>query len=580
KDLEEVVGREFSKSSLLLDELISEVCKTDEKMLSQLGTSAINQAKEITEPIQLLQFTQTNGRAALDLIRSRYMAGGRHKLCFSQTDMLAAPIVFAGTRTADQQKLLSEIEKAQVAKIANWTSHLRGSNKGKFIPEITTSTVPLATPAGTSACWWSNKYPGFSVTESFSQFMEKKYVASWSYSKESSLAGFNQLKFIFPNLNTDSSASESAGTTLGNLMIDAAKCEIGGSAFDKDALKCGASKDGNGRCPAIAIPGSPTPEEDAAALAKHKYIEKSLRLASTSPIHLLKRMRESSPLALTMPITSLHDYIISRCQTNNDPECNISKTLSSVLTKMTGKYSATVDAKPPGAADSRQSVDLVAANNLLQFTATDADLQFHCKFSQRGQAAYNDDTMKLFNNLSNEAKAMLNADLAIDGMYTYWSLGSRFLFLKCVSMGMQRLYNDFDTYSGILHGISFADVSFVKSDAPGVGGRHNLDNAEMVQSGRPVNLPFAGLFVGEEMKNLSAAESAARLLGGPHLLIAYCTAAGADHSYICGDLLDSTTQKLNNEASFTISEFPLVQAHLTFTTRVPNWLPDAEKAKY
>jgi hypothetical protein len=577
-DLEVIVGREFSKSSLLLDELISQGCKTDEKMLTHMGSVSLAEAKKVTDPMQMLSFAQAKDKAVLDLIRSRYMSGGRHKLCFSQTDMVAVPVVFTGERTSQQKMLLAEIAKAQEAKNAIFTSHLRGADKGKFIPEITTTTVPLAPPSGTDACYWSNKFPGFSITESFSQFMEKKYVTNWVYSKETTLAGLNQMKFVFPNLKVDATSSEGPATMIGNLMLEYAKCEISGSNFEISTMKCGGSKSGNGRCPPIANTSSPTTLEEELAKEKHKYIEKSLRLASTAPIHQLRRMRESSSLALTMPVTSLHDYVISRCQTENDPECRVSEVISSALTKLSGKYIANVEANPPGSPDSRQSVDLVAANNLLQFTATDADLQFHCKFSKRANGAYIDGTSTLFNTLSDEAKTLLYSDLAAAGVYSHWSMGSRFLFLKCISMGMQRLYNDFDTYSGLLHGLGFANVSFVKSEA--VGNRYNLDNAEMVQSGRPINMPFAGLFVGDEAKNLSSAEAAARLLGGPHLQISYCTAGGAEKSGICGDLLDSTTLGLNTNFADTISDFPLVEAHLTFTTALPNWLPDGEKAKY
>lgn len=579
-DLEAIIGREFSKTSLLMDELISDGCRTDEKMLSELGKNAVEAAKSVTDPMGIATFRSQHdsiSKTIDDLIRSRYMVGGRRKLCFSQTDMLALPVKFSGTLSAVQKNALSEIEKLQKSRIENFLSHLKGANKEKFIAEIKPSTIPQNTPAGIDRCAWSDTYPGFSITDSFSQLMERKYFNNWTYSRENGVAGFTSLKFLFPNMDASNPIYANVVKDVTQLVYNTLKCGASGMEFIPETGSCQANTN-EGRCPPIANPLSPTPAEDMAAQSAHLHIVKSMRLASTSPLHLLRRMRESSSLALTMPVTSLNDFVVNRCQTSADPECELSKAVDQVLKNLAGRFSATIDSAPPGRSDSRQTVDLVAQNNLLQFTSIDDDLQFHCKFSQR-TLSNNDNSASLFRNLSDEAKSILDAD-ATAGAYNKWSMGSRFLFLKCISVGMQRLYNDPSTYSGLLHGIGFAQVSFVKSDVSEARDAYGIGNVRMTELGRPVSLPFVGMFLGEDSQNLLPVEKAAKLLAGPHLQLQYCASSGASGTGLCGNLLDSTTLSLKNDVSSVISDLPLVRSHLNFTTSVPDWLPEAEKAKY
>jgi len=584
-ELQKTVGREFSKSSVLLDEMIMDVCQSNEKMHKDLVRSG-GSTDRVTNVLSLGSYINNlrNRKPLEEIVKTGFVTSGRHKLCFSQTDMIAVPVQFVGTLNDMQKSMLNQIEQFQTQKVNQFKSSLAGAadSSTPFIAEITPTTKPLPTPEGLSTCSYSKKYPGFSITDVFAQKIEKTYSPHWIATNELGRANLQQFKKIFKNLSIDSDAAEPFVTAYVNSVLAEEKCRFSGFVFDGATMQCTTKPDEEiGKCP--LPPRQDSQEEIAAADAKaqeiHEHIKSSLRLASTAPIHVLRRMRDSSLLALTMPIASLRDFIFLSCENARDPSCSSARQLERILDSMAGRHLALVDG---------EKTDISKINDRISVSNVDADKQILCKIQPRDLKSITPDTTTpLFENLSEDALRILGESKPENGRNPYWNFAARFLYLKCVSSGMQRLYNGYQEYSGLLHGVKFLEVSFVTSDNLSLNGKTALSNSDMIELGQPVNIPLPALFMGmnETTKKMSAPEVAARILGAPHLQISSCLSAGASRTGICSNLQtnfersDNPAEQQNIYTKLTL-DLPLVKAHLNFTTQVPQWLSSAEKEKY
>jgi hypothetical protein len=225
-----------------------------------------------------------------------------------------------------------------------------------------------------------------------------------------------------------------------------------------------------------------------------------------------------------------------------------------------------------------KNVDVVAANNYVVVEEIDSDLQLRCAFKTKPSITQ-DNFHRLERNLSREAKIIIyGSEEAAQSAIFHNNLIARLNYLNCIPAGMGRLYNGYKEYAGLLQGIAFTDVSFVKSEIQSTTKKITLSNREMIETGRPVGIPFASLFINPAEQPDHPAELAARLMGAGHVEISYCTANGAnDETGYCAPLADP--EKVPTVGVLT-QDLALMQAHLNFTTQVPNWLPDSEKAKY
>lgn len=561
-EMEKIVGREFSKTSVIMDELVLNECNSDDKIFAQMKSGA--QSREnIRNSADAFNFLIANkdSKSLLEFLRTRFLSAGRHKLCFSQADMIVAPIVLTEALSADQKTHLSEIEKSQKQRMADFTSQLNGTAATKFVAEITETTTPLPTPAGLQTCSFSATHPGYSITDPFLQNFEQNYMNNWDTSSTKSEGVFNVIKPLFPNLNFDPSAVPFIQTFITPIM-EQHKCILAGRNFDSATQKCGTTIDpATGRCP-VNI-------SDANAM--HQKIKASIRLQSTSLIHVLKRLRDSSSFALTAPFASLWDYVRYSCDLESGTECSQAQKIESILSGMSGKYNAKFGST---------AIDLTKRYEYMSVTQVDSDLQFQCSYQEKRPPLHRDISSYLYTSMSQNSRKIITEGIGAAENLDYLNSGVRFLMLKCVSAGQQRLYNDLDAAAGLLYGMKFADVSLITSPQSKLGNRIDLSNSEFVETGRAVRIPFSGLFFGESGPKLSAPELAARMAGGPHIQISYCRALQSESQGIifCDDLLTNFSSQASLDQ--LSSDLQKVKAHFNFTTLVPNWLPASEKSKY
>lgn len=565
-EMEKIVGREFSKTSVIMDELVLNECNSDDKIFAHMKTGAEARAN-IRNSGDAFNFLMTSkadtqsSKPLMEYLRTRFMVAGRHKLCFSQADMVVAPITLAEATDSEQKALITEIEKSQKLKIAGYTSQLAGTATTKFMTEIDGSTAPLPTPSGLNTCSFTSSHPGYSVTDPFVQSLEKNYMAKWDTYASSPDAVFNVIKPLFPNLQFDPSSVPLVQALLAPIM-ETHKCTLVGRKYDSASQKCTTDVDfTTGRCP----------QSLADANSYHPHIKASIRLHSTSLIHNLKRLRESSSFALTAPFASLWDYVNYSCDLESGSECSQARKIETIVSGMFSKYSAKFE---------NSAIDLVKRYEYMTVNKVDQDLQFHCSFQEKRPPVQLNISKYLYSTLSQNSKKIITEGFGIAEDLDFRNSAVRFLMLKCISAGQQRLYNDLITAAGLLYGMKFADLSIVTSQNSKVGNRLDLSNAEMVEAGRAIKMPFHGLFFGESANQLSAPELAARMAAGPHIQISYCRAleSESDDIIFCNDLLsDFSSPAALNQLSTNLQK---VKAHFNFTTLVPNWLPAAEKAKY
>jgi hypothetical protein len=564
-ELKLTVGREFSKASVIVDELIRNECDVTQTALNRIdrlaeGNGASLKRKEITDISDALSF-MSSVSGTLDLpefIRKRLTSSGRRRLCFSQTDMVVTPIILAEPTTAVQQSVLAGIETELQKKIDNYLSHINGTTTAtdKFIPEITATTTPPAIDSDIDSCSLAATRPGLVLTDVFAKRMEKSYINSWSLVDIPSDSFFPAFKQAFPSLKKQVSSSDVIHNLMSNLVWKAG-CELAGLEQHSSGTGCKTVvKTNSGRCP------STTSEADFV----HDRIKLSLRLASTSAIHMLRRMRDASALSLTMPFAELRDYISFACESSDGSECS-----------QAGKIKTILDTLAPQAvvATGTEDVELTGDKFNLSVTAVSDDLQFLCKFTPVSGLGTKDISGKLFRDFSEDSQTLLLEGLT-PATRTYRITGARFLYSKCITAGMKRLYNTFETSTGLQHGLKFTQISFVKTNRNDFGGRTELSNAEVLQAGRPVSIPFAGMFIGDSAESLSSSELAARLIGGPHVELSYCKTGTAE--FFCQELafnLKSASMMEN-----VTGELQLVRANMNFSAKVPSWISEKEKSKY
>lgn len=587
RELEKIIGREFSKTSVILDEFVRDGCRTDDKLLANLGPLR-DQANTVKDFFSLNNFFQTNlpdnSTVLTELGRRRVLTAGRHKLCFSQTDMVVAPVRLFEEKTPPQKALLAEIAKIQKERILTFTQQIdnetgrpRDSLKPnvttsthRFIPEISASTQPLPVPEGLSECSYRQRFPGFSSTDVTAQLIEKNYAPKWSYSSGLTPALVQQIKFLFPNLVISQGSADSLASVYFSSLFEEIKCETSGFKF-RAGVCTSEPNEQVGRCPAIRN-NDPASQATADLLAQkmHNKISTSFRLASTAPIHMTQQLRDSSLLALTMPIAALRDYTTVSCINSENNECNNSKKLSRILDSLLGKYSV--------AMQSGRQVDVISSQPAVILEGIDKDLQYRCELIPTKTASNAIESLSwAFQKFSSESKKILVDGVQNSNQQIYDNVAARFLHKKCISAAIQRLHNGFLDNAGLLHGINFTEFSFVKADSSALGTQRGFSNAELTQSGQPIRLPLSGFFFGQAGNTMSSSELAARLLGGPHIQVSICKAAGATGDSICAGVEDNNQ---NIQSSAFLHDLPLVQAHIVLTTKVPHWLSDEEKAAY
>lgn len=198
---EALVGRELSKSSVLLDELVLHECRADEKSIRKLTDG--DKRAAVTNDAAFAGYLQGNhnNEALEELIRSRAFTSGRHELCFSQTDMIVAPIRLSGTVSDQQRAVLEAINQAQAADIDRFDAVTKNKTENAFIPKVESGKTVLtqATPAGFTSCDQSATHPGYSIANIFTQSLEKNYYPRWNFDAINKSQLHTLFDSVFPN---------------------------------------------------------------------------------------------------------------------------------------------------------------------------------------------------------------------------------------------------------------------------------------------------------------------------------------------------------------------------------------------
>jgi hypothetical protein len=559
------VGRELSKTSVIVDELIRNECNVTHTTLNRIdrtiaAENATTKRADVTDAIAMAPFMSSSSVSdeIMDFIRTRVTSSGRRRLCFSQTDMVVTPIILTETTSAVQKTLLAGIETELKNKITDYTSHINGTTTAaeKYIPEITASTTVPPLGADIESCSFSSTHPGIAITDGFAKRMEKSFIQNWNLNQVSQSTFYPAFKAAFPNLKKIDSDLGFVNTLLSQAVWKEG-CSVAGLQQASSGMGCkDVRKTNSGRCPLTV----------AEADSLHEHIKRSLRLSSTGAVHMLKRQRDAGALALTMPFAEMRDYIGYACSTNGTAECVLAGKIKAILDSLAPQFVISTGV---------ENIELTGDKYNLAVTSISDDMQFICRFVPTGYFASQELTGKLFRDFTDDSKAILQEGLTAK-VQDFKVIGARFVYFKCITAGTKRLYNNFNTSTGLQHSLKFSEISFVKTNKSDFGGRTELSNAEVQEAGQPVKLPFAAMFIGDAAQNLPSVELAARLIAGPHIEISSCKVGQA--VFFCEDL--TANLRTNTILETLAGELQLVRAHLNFNTKVPSWLSDKEKAKF
>lgn len=567
-ELERVVGRELTKSSVILDELVMHECNSSRKIENRVKLSP--ELGQVSNAISLLALFGASptitkfdrGRGLDEYLRTEMLSSGRHKVCFSQTDMIIASVTFTEPLTNLQNSALSEITKTQSQQIAKFEALQNGQSEEKFIFQLKpgTATSPLPTPNGLTTCSFSNSFPGFSLSDPLKQRLEISYLSKWDFESIDASASAKVLEKVFPNFKPNPLEAV-AVKPIFNAVVQAQKCEISELHFDSKTLKCGERlTEEIGRCP-LSL---------AEAEREHKVIANSVNVATASPFHLYRRFSEESSMALTLPLTAFRDFLDYSCGQNGNTKCPANSEAEKLQSILNNLDSLTVKTS------SGRLVNPTVAHNEVMVTGLDADEQFICEY--RNKSTLLDTTSNLFNNWSQSSYAALSEGLD-SGVKNanYNRFATRFLYLKCPAAGFQRLYRNGAVFYGLAQSLKLSDVTLVHAHSNVDADPSSMSNTRMVETGIPSRVPLMRLFFNESVSKEPATEIAARLLGGPHLQVSYCNAQNGNLSSL--SFCDKDT--LSADDFSTISgELQKVPAHIYFTTQVPQWLPQSLRTKY
>ena len=630
----EYIGREFSKTSVMLDELALDVCSADDK----LARRALPMTQDIPktgnfnpEHLSLIR----SETALKDLARRKTLHNGKHKVCFSQSDLVVAPITLSQAMTAKQRDHLQNIHKHQDAKVKTFSAKLKDSLN--VTPEPSTANAPnrLITEfySGTKAtplphsCGWMNDYPALSVTHPLMEDVASG-LSQWKNIGENE---FNQImQSITPLLpgmgdfiNAAGGVSDLRGTVNTGPKNEA--CRIKGGQFNETSMTCSPRDNTSGvltepeynYCP----PGAPMTDEKyrVEAARVQLNVNASLRLAIVSAMQSLERYRTASDEIMLLPLASLHG--------TTKLELNKSSAAKQVFSEL-----------------SVINLDELIGSRILVVEKVDSETVPICSLKNSGEPVEAEQSKvenvtSVFANFSESSlDFMKNGIKNADYKVNYTNFATRYLNTRCIGAATQLLYNGSEQMPGLLQQISFADVSMVAAGTVPAGGRVSPSTQEMLETSRSVSLPFASFILVEEFaRDKFPQQIGAKLMKSGHLQIGLCVASerydapifnpdnSSDYlaevvSYkesvknlFCEAMpghreyvekiekirakYERTTDSLKpifDELPYPTSGFiyekmttkavadalPRMFGHLNFIMAIPNWIPASERAKY
>lgn len=641
----EYIGREFSKTSIMLDELALDVCSADEKLVQRADiesrlsglNSVAGSGAFPTEMISELK-DLTSVPEVKDLFRRKAIHNGKHKICFSQSDLVVAPITLTDTLTEQQQAHLAVIHSKQKERSSEAFDMLQASinqnppekaeeNTRRFITEFYGFTKP--SPIGNS-CSWTNQYPALSVSFPLMDLVQSGLM-NWNQVSDSEFATVKQyLSVEIPQFKTFLGI-EPVSMEIHNFVNRAPRheaCRIRGGSFSEKSLICTErtnssielSRPEYGFCPPTDPSNFDRFRKEAARIQLN--VSASLRLAAVSALQTLERYRMASDEILLLPLAALHGMssLESRAIDNS-----IAKIVFSQLKEL--------------------KQDKHIGSRVLVVEKVDAETIPVCQLRTSAASVGPDEELVIelsstFQNFSSFAVSFIKGGLkGTSPQDAYNNFAVRYLNTRCIGAGIQLLYNGWEQTPGLLQSLGFADVSMVLSGAIPANGRLAPSTRELIESARTVSVPFSSLILGHEFSSNSYPQQiGAQLIASGHMQVGACIAsehhdeprrsdygsyddfrnAMLDYRTLSKDLFCNASpghkeyvkrvmqqrtlyeksegdlgpifDLLDNEASPFIYEkmstkavadaLPRMFGHLNFITAVPEWLPAHEKAKY
>jgi len=604
-----IVGREFSKTSILLDELSLDVCRSDSSIMTQIDKKK-NPAKlsDVTDLISLKSFADGDSTVR-DFFRRRLVTEGRNKLCFSQTDFIVAPIQF--TRTLDPAQIahLNLIHSEQEKKVNELEKAI---TENRYFLEFNDSSPPASMAPEVPTCPWMPTYPGLSVSHPF-HYGLSSYMPSWQLTPSKFANVPAMLKKVLPNFNVVQLVQpplDQLAFSYFNTLLEKNSCSFRGFDFDDLTQKCLDGSSGQpverdialGACPPAGAANS------SEATDIHMNVNASLRLAFASSLLSLEKYREIHKESLLLPIAQLRDITQGEIFNSSSSTDKVQiKKIKLSLDEMNadhGRYTEAFD--------------------ILSVEKVDEELQLICTLKNSSSLAgtgggANAEVERVFSNLSEKAKVLVSAGFSQKHYTGYKNLAARYLKARCVNAGSQLLYSGFRQAPGLLQNVQWAEATFVTSDVLPSNGQIQLSNKEIIETGRPVSLNFLDLMLGRQNTlhtdgtRKTPQELNAQLVGTGHMQLGFCYAQGEGVGAFCdiqlahlgyldamkrknpSDFLAgarlasldpdalSAEKKAERQIPLTkdfASALPGLYAHLNFLTAVPNWLPESEKPKY
>jgi len=628
-----VVGREFSKSSVILDELGLDVCGAQEKLLQRIDAAGISDRRAVTDAPSFKDFFE-NSEHMKDSYRRALLNSGRNKTCISQTDFVVVPVKFTQPLSAEQKAITEEIHVKQTFDANALQAKMRGifSNSateiGAFVPEIllpdaekstfvqnTLKLNPTCTP-------WLEQYPGLMVTAPISAQSSKR-LSQFSF-KANHIANVEDAsRRLFPNLAKGTFSNPFAALVISkslNALLKEKECILKGfdyhhdhnpeNSFCKDGLMTNKNVSAIleidsriGACP-------PAGEAYRIYAAKvHLNVLASIRLAMSTTIMNLEKHRENHKMSLFLPIAQLRDV------TKGELYEMLSQNERSVFNR-TQKILDELDAKYP------ESTRFYSG---LKVTSVGTELDLKCSLVQRSpEGTLPDgevDVSHVYNNLSREGQGLTNAGFTRSDAFRYYrNFAARYLMTRCINAPSQILFSDWNTVPGLHQFLRDTRISFIASDSLPAANQLSLSNKELIETGRPISVSLQQFILPRKTleEKTYQHEINAYLLAEGHVEVAYCykqslVRGAAIHSFceinlVHRDFLKYYKGRFANEFapmgrlalfdpdsqffSSLVSQgmaaekptpkvfadaLPSLSAHLNILTAIPRWYPQRYK---
>jgi hypothetical protein len=512
-----VVGREFSKTSVILDELALDVCGAPEKLLQRLDESTSNARESVTDLVSFARFYQGQSGYMKEPFRRSLLSSGRNKTCISQTDFVVVPIKFTGELSAAQKALTTEIFTKQTTDASNLLMKMEkvfrspSMSIGELISELTpdmkySELEQLQEPARSqfvadklklpSTCTpWLTQYPGLMTTAPMNAFSAAR-MARFDFRPEHHAGVEDVTRKLFPKIALTGGQGSFAPAVAEILkpILQETECKMRGFNFEQIdgsesvCLDGTPMINGNRKLEIDSEMGACPPEGEAYriyAAKAHLNVVSSIRMAMASTIMNLEKYRQNHKQSLLLPLAQLRDGTTTDGTTNTELARRSTQNDRSVFIRM-GKI---LDSMESEYADVTKFYDSLTVDSI------SPDLELRCSLTTASKNRDNPgavDVSAVYDTLSNSAKVLVNAGFPRADSYKYYlNFAARYLMIRCINATSPLMFTGYSKAAGIFQFLRDTNVSFIASDTiPESADSRlpNLPSKTLIETGRPVQL--------------------------------------------------------------------------------------------